>query len=61
MSIFSLRKPLRLYASHLNHAQKLKWLEQRMRLTPKVCISGAYIPPSVARQYHHIEWLRGGA
>lgn len=28
---------------------------------PRVFISGAYIPPSVARQFNHIEWLRGAA
>jgi hypothetical protein len=28
---------------------------------PRVFISGAYIPPSVARQFHHIDWLRGAA
>jgi hypothetical protein len=28
---------------------------------PRVAIASAYIPPSVARQYVQIEWLRGGA
>jgi len=28
---------------------------------PRVCISACYVPPSVARQYVQIEWLRGGA
>jgi hypothetical protein len=59
MSIFSLRAPLRQYCSHLNREQRRSWMTQRMRLTPKVNISGAYVPPSVARQYKHVEWLRG--
>jgi len=28
---------------------------------PRVCISGAYIPPNVARQFQHVQWIRGGA
>jgi hypothetical protein len=61
MTAMSLRKAARQYASHLSREQRRKWFEQRMRLTPRVRISGAYIPPSIARQYHHIDWLRGGA
>jgi hypothetical protein len=59
--LFSLRKSLRQYGSHLNRQQRRKWLEQRMRLTPRVNVSGAYIPPSVARQYQHIQFIRGAA
>lgn len=59
--LFALRKSLKQYASHLNREQKRRWVQQRLTLTPRVHISGAYIPPSVARQYHYIEWLRGAA
>jgi hypothetical protein len=57
----SLRKSMRAYTSHLNREQRRQWLIQRLRLTPKVNISGSYLPPSVARQYVQIEWLRGAA
>jgi hypothetical protein len=58
--LFSLRKSLRQYGSHLNREQRRKWLEQRMRLTPRVNVSGAYIPPSVARQFS-MQSIRGAA
>jgi hypothetical protein len=61
MSIFSLRASLRQYASHLSKEQRRKWFAQRCRLTPKVSVSSAYIPPSIARQYQHILSIRGGA
>jgi hypothetical protein len=61
MTAMSLRKSLRQYGSHLNREQRRKWLEQRMRLTPRVNVSGAYVPPSVARQFQHIQSIRGAA
>lgn len=61
MTAMSLRKSLRLYASHLNRDQRRKWMVQRLTLTPRVNVSGAYVPPSVARQFQHIEWMRGAA
>jgi len=33
----------------------------RQGVEPKVNISGAYIPPDVARQYQHIQSIRGAA
>ena len=50
----------------LTDAERQEIRRQRQREAlglgkPRVNVSGAYIPPSVARQYHHIEWLRGGA
>lgn len=59
--LFALRASLRQYGSHLNREQRRRWLEMRMRLTPRVNVGIGYIPPSVARQFHHIDWLRGGA
>ncbi|MFL9904543.1 hypothetical protein PQR71_41525 [Paraburkholderia fungorum] len=61
MTAMSLRKSLRQYGSHLNRAQRRKWLEQRMRLTPRVNVSGAYVPPCVARQYVQMGSIRGAA
>lgn len=34
---------------------------ERRGVAPKVVISGAYVPPNVARQFQHIEWMRGAA
>lgn len=59
--LFSLRKSLREYGAHFNKEQRRSWLIQRLRLTPRVNVGIGYIPPSVARQFHHIDWLRGGA
>lgn len=28
---------------------------------PRVALCAGYIPPAVARQFHHIEWIRGAA
>jgi hypothetical protein len=33
----------------------------RLGLTPRVHIGRSWIPPSVARQFHRIDWLRGAA
>jgi hypothetical protein len=59
--LFSLRKSLRQYGGHLNRKQRRKWLEQRLRLTPRVRISAAYVPPCVARQYVQMGSIRGAA
>ena len=44
MSIFSYRKHLRF----LSQAQRRRWWDQKKRLTPRVVISGAYVPPNVS-------------
>lgn len=59
--LFSLRKSLRQYGAHFNREQRRSWLEQRARLTPRVRISGAYVPPCVARQYVQMGSIRGAA
>ncbi len=58
MSIFSLRKPLRLYASHLNRAQRKRWMQMRLERSPRVPISTGYVVPSIARTYTHMN-VRG--
>lgn len=61
MTAISLRKAARQYASHLNREQRRKWFVQRLTLTPRVNVSGSYVPPCVARQFQHIQSIRGGA
>lgn len=50
----------------LTDAERQEIRRQRQREAlglgePRVCISACYVPPSVARQFQHIEWIRGGA
>ncbi|MGF6728306.1 hypothetical protein OKW50_000387 [Paraburkholderia youngii] len=51
MSIFSYRKHLRF----LTHAQRRRWWDQKKRLTPRVRISGAYLPPNVSREFVYVK------
>ena len=51
MNIFSYRKHLRF----LSHAQRLLWWDQKKRLTPRVKISGAYLPPNVTREFAYVK------
>ena len=51
MSIFSYRKHLRF----LTHSQRRRWWDQRKRLTPRVKISGAYVPPNVTREFTYVK------
>ncbi|ABE32062.1 hypothetical protein Bxe_A0883 [Paraburkholderia xenovorans LB400] len=51
MNIFSYRKHLRF----LTHAQRRRWWDQKKRLTPRVRISGAYVPPSVSREFAYVK------
>jgi hypothetical protein len=51
MSIFSYRKHLRF----LTHSQRRRWWDQRKRLTPRVQIGGAYVPPSVTREFTYVK------
>jgi len=54
MSIFSLRKSLREYASHLNHEQRRKWAEFRLK-------DGYVLHPSKMQpkgEYHPITGVR---
>jgi len=44
MNVFSYRKHLRF----LTHSQRRRWWEQKKRLSPRVRISGAYVPPNVS-------------
>lgn len=50
----SLRASLRKYASHLNREQRRAWMIQRLERTPRVHISGAYVAPSIARQFVYL-------
>jgi hypothetical protein len=34
---------------------------ERRGVTPKVAISQHYVPPSVARQFQRVQWIRGAA
>ncbi|MGH8781333.1 hypothetical protein [Paraburkholderia sp.] len=51
MSIFSYRKHLRF----LTPLQRRRWWDQKKRLTPRVRISGAYVPPSVSREFTYVK------
>lgn len=51
MNIFSYRKHLRF----LTHSQRRRWWDQRKRLTPRVRISGAYVPPNVSREFAYVK------
>ena len=51
MSMFAYRKHLRF----LSHSQRRLWWDQKKRLTPRVKISGAYVPPSVTREFTYVK------
>lgn len=51
MSIFAYRKHLRFLTPH----QRRRWWDQKKRLTPRVRISGAYVPPSVTREFTYVK------
>ncbi|CAN7163161.1 hypothetical protein LJR029_000207 [Caballeronia sp. LjRoot29] len=51
MSIFAYRKHLRF----LSQTHRRQWWDQRKRLTPRVKISGAYVPPSVTREFAYVK------
>ncbi|SOE58027.1 hypothetical protein SAMN05414139_01312 [Burkholderia sp. D7] len=51
MSIFAYRKHLRF----LSQTNRRQWWDQRKRLTPRVRISGAYVPPSVTREFAYVK------
>jgi hypothetical protein len=51
MSIFAYRKHLRF----LSQTHRRQWWDQRKRLTPRVRISGAYVPPSVTREFAYVK------
>ena len=51
MSIFAYRKHLRF----LTPVQRRRWWDQKKRLTPRVRISGAYVPPSVMREFTYVK------
>jgi hypothetical protein len=51
MSIFAHRKHLRF----LNSAQRRRWWEQKKRLSPRVRIGAAYVPPSVSREFTYVK------
>lgn len=61
MTAMSLRKSLRQYGSHLNKAQRRKWLSMRLERSPRVPISTGYVPPNVARQFVQMGSIRGAA
>ncbi|KQR89971.1 hypothetical protein ASG35_01690 [Burkholderia sp. Leaf177] len=51
MSIFAYRKHLRF----LSETHRRQWWDQRKRLTPRVRISGAYVPPNVTREFAYVK------
>ncbi|WP_321964284.1 hypothetical protein [Paraburkholderia sp. J7] len=51
MSIFAYRKHLRF----LTPFQRRRWWDQKKRLTPRVRISGAYVPPNVTREFTYVK------
>jgi hypothetical protein len=51
MSIFSYRKHLRF----LSQTQRRNWWDQKKRLTPRVVIGGAYVPPNVTREFAYVK------
>ncbi|SAK59439.1 hypothetical protein AWB75_02439 [Caballeronia catudaia] len=51
MSIFSYRKHLRF----LSQTQRRCWWDQKKRLTPRVVIGAAYVPPNVSREFAYIK------
>jgi hypothetical protein len=51
MNIFAYRKHLRF----LSHVHRRQWWDQRKRLSPRVRISGAYVPPNVSREFAYIK------
>jgi hypothetical protein len=51
MSIFAYRKHLRF----LSQAQRRRWWDQKKRLTPRVVIGGAYVPPNVTREFAYVK------
>ena len=51
MSIFAYRKHLRF----LTPVQRRRWWDQKKRLTPRVRISGAYVPPNVTREFTYVK------
>jgi len=51
MSIFAYRKHLRF----LSPVQRRRWWDQKKRLTPRVRISGAYVPPNVTREFTYVK------
>jgi hypothetical protein len=51
MSIFSYRKHLRF----LSQAQRRRWWDQKKRLTPRVVVGSAYVPPNVTREFAYVK------
>jgi hypothetical protein len=51
MSIFSYRKHLRF----LSQPQRRRWWDQKKRLSPRVVISSAYVPPNVTREFAYVK------
>ena len=51
MNFFAYRKHLKF----LNQAQRRLWWDQRKRLTPRVQIGCAYLPPSVMREFSYVK------
>jgi hypothetical protein len=51
MSIFSYRKHLRF----LSQTQRRRWWDQKKRLTPRIVIGAAYVPPNVTREFAYIK------
>ena len=61
MNVFSYRKHWRF----LSPSQRRIWWDQKKRLTPRVKIGGAYVPPAITREFTYVKvscvviWLAG--
>jgi hypothetical protein len=51
MNAFSYRKHLRF----LSRAQRRLWWDQKKRLTPRVKIGEAYVPPAITREFTYVK------
>ena len=51
MNLYSYRRHLRF----LTPMQRRAWWDQRKRLTPRIRISGAYVPPNVSRAFAYVK------
>jgi hypothetical protein len=51
MNVFSYRKHLRF----LSRTQRRLWWDQKKRLTPRVKIGEAYVPPSITREFTYVK------
>ncbi|CAN7258272.1 hypothetical protein LJR230_001001 [Trinickia sp. LjRoot230] len=51
MNVFAYRKHLRF----LSRSQRRLWWDQKKRLTPRVKIGEAYVPPCITREFTYVK------